>query len=99
MKIDKSWIRITEDDRVYKFVKSKLPQYDGKREVSIIDIYKCDNYYIAYLNGGENGSGDWKDYLEWIWKFFSNFDDVWLLDLINDAPDDVWTLRFGFRIK
>lgn len=96
---DENWVKITQDDRIYNFVKSKFPQYNGKRESGIMDIYKYNDYYIAYIHGGENGPGEWKDYMEWMKNLFSNFDDAWLLDLENDVPDDVWTLRLGFRIK
>lgn len=98
-----NWVKLPEDDRIYNFVKSKFPQYNGKREAGIMGIYKNDDngslYYIAYIHGGENGPGEWKDYMEWMKNLFANFNDAWLLDLDNDVPDDVWTMRLAFREK
>ena len=55
-------------------------------------------WYSAKIYGGVNGNGTWSSYLEDIKKLFSSIvQDVWLIDIENDVPDDVWTLRIGFR--
>lgn len=96
------WEKLTPQDKIYKYIEDRLPKYDGKREPGIMDVYKCgdeDVHYVAYIHGGENGPGSWVDYCEYIKNIFSNVTDSWLLDLVNDCADDVWTMRLGFREK
>lgn len=96
-----NWIKLDQNDRIYNFLKSKLPNKIGKRDVGIMYIYKVDNddRYVAYIHGGENGTGEWKDYMEYLKRLFTNINDSWLLDLENDCADDVWTLRLAFSEK
>lgn len=58
-----------------------------------------DNYAIISFHGGKNGCGDWDDYIKDISNLIlaldEYFSDVWLIDLINDCPDDVFDLRIG----
>lgn len=60
-----------------------------------------DDYAIISLHGGKNGCGNWEDYIEVISNLIltldNYFSDVWLIDLINDCPDDVFDLRIGLR--
>lgn len=57
--------------------------YEDKGDHVIITIY-----------GGFNGNGDWITYLNQITTIIQAL-DAWVIDLINDCPDDVWTLRIG----
>jgi hypothetical protein len=60
-----------------------------------------DPYYIATIFGGDNGSGNWKKYLNEVKKLVNElskkFSDVWIVDWWNDCLDDVYTLRVGVR--
>ena len=58
-------------------------EYEDKGDHAIITIY-----------GGFNGNGDWITYLNQITTIIQAL-DAWVIDLINDCPDDVWTLRIG----
>lgn len=57
--------------------------YVDKGDHSIITIY-----------GGFNGNGNWITYLNQIITIIQAL-DAWVIDLTNDCPDDVWTLRIG----
>lgn len=56
--------------------------------------------YVAQIFGGLNGKGNWNSYLIDISQFMGllkkRFKRVYLLDLKNDCPDDVFTLRVCF---
>ena len=67
---------------------------------SVTKVIQMDDsvWYSAKIYGGLNGNGTWSSYLEDIKKLFTSIvQDVWLIDIENDVPDDVWTLRIGFR--
>ena len=67
---------------------------------SVTKVIQMDDsvWYSAKIYGGVNGNGAWSSYLEDIKKLFTSIvQDVWLIDIENDVPDDVWTLRIGFR--
>jgi hypothetical protein len=67
---------------------------------SVTKVIQMDDsvWYSAKIYGGVNGNGMWSSYLEDIKKLFTSIvQDVWLIDIENDVPDDVWTLRIGFR--
>lgn len=58
---------------------------------------KCEDkgdHVIITIYGGFNGRGDWSLYLLQITRIIQAL-DAWVIDLINDCPDDVWTLRIG----
>lgn len=52
------------------------------------------DYVIITIDGGLNGSCDWRLYLPQITKIVQEF-NAWVIDLIMTASDDVWTLRIG----
>ena len=58
-------------------------KYEDKGDHAIITIY-----------GGFNGNGSWITYLTQIAIIIQAL-DAWVIDLTNDCPDDVWTLRIG----
>lgn len=106
------WEKLDQNDEVYRYIKSKLPNYSGTHSDSpkpgIYSLFKVPEHYngaeeetgchyVLQLHGGENGTGKWEDYMEYIKNLFQNVDDAWLLDLVNDAADDVWDLRLCFR--
>lgn len=66
-----------------KLARIKLAKVENKKTYKVLTIY-----------GGFNGSGDWKVYLTQIRSIVEAFDG-WIVDLVNDCLDDVWTLRIG----
>ena len=87
---------MNELTKVRNFIKSK-----NKISLdSVTKVIQMDDsvWYSAKIYGGVNGNGAWSSYLEDIKKLFTSIvQDVWLIDIENDVPDDVWTLRIGFR--
>lgn len=65
--------------------------------ISCEEIEPQDNYFIVKLYGGDNGWGRLTNYISDIKLIVDQFEDVWLIDWINDAPDDVWVLRIGIQ--
>ena len=97
------WEKVEKDDTSYEYLSSRLPRQKfnsgENRQPAITDIFKANDHYIAYIYGGENGPGNWKNYSEFLKDLFANLDNAWVIDLNNDCADDVWTLRLGFDIK
>ena len=52
------------------------------------------DHAIITIDGGFNGSGDWPLYLLQITRIVQEL-NAWVIELINDCLDDVWTLRIG----
>ena len=57
------------------------------------------SYYVLTVAGGLNGRGQLLFYLEdvakLVRKLMTRFNYVWLIDWINDCPDDVFSLKIG----
>lgn len=88
--------------RNYKEIIDKLKL----TKVSLASVEEKDDYDILTLHGGLNGSGDFYRYLEQVIAIVSKLElefntmwDIWLIDWINDCPDDRWVLRIGIRTK
>ena len=97
---DEHWTKVGEEDEGYIYIINKLPEYRGDRKPGIMDVFKTEEgHYVAYIHGGENGPGNWVDYSKYLNDLFISVPESWIIDLINDCPDDVWTLRLGFDIK
>lgn len=100
---DEHWEKVDKEDPGYKYISERIPKQklngSENRQPYIDKIFKTDDHYIAYIYGGENGPGNWKNYSDFLSELFSNLDHAWVIDLSNDCADDVWTLRIGFDIK
>lgn len=89
--------------RNYKELIDKL----NLTKVTLTSVEEKDGYDILTLDGGLNGKGNFLKYIgqvvSIIWNLerqgLSEIKDIWLIDWINDCPDDVWTLRIGIRNK
>ena len=78
----------------------------GREEGDLIKegIY-IDKYdtIIIMLNGGRNGDGRWVDYLNGLATILENIeklpevDEAYIVDIIDDCPDDVFNLRIAIR--
>lgn len=66
-------------------------------------VERFDGYDIITIHGGFNGTGYFGTYIAQVHEILTklsltyniSIDDIWLVDWINDCPDDVWTLRIG----
>jgi D-serine dehydratase len=57
-------------------------------------------YVVVEFYGGLNGSGNWVEYMKDITSMFNILQseyNCWLVNLENDCPDDVFTLKIGIR--
>lgn len=61
-------------------------------------------YFIASITGGKNGGNNKRRILTYFSvvkkvakRLIEQFGNVWLVDWVNDCPDDVWDVRLGFR--
>ena len=94
---------LENDDPIVLELNEIITNLKSKNKISldsIIKVIQMDDsvWYSAKIYGGVNGNGTWSSYLEDIKKLFTSIvQDVWLIDIENDVPDDVWTLRIGFR--
>jgi len=47
------------------------------------------------------GNGKWENYFSEMMGFVKNMKkngyDIWMVDWVNDCPDDVSTIKFGFK--
>ena len=61
------------------------------------DPYK---YIVISIYGGLNGAGNWVEYMNCIsdllWQLSMKY-KCWVVDLVNDCLDDVFTLRIGLK--
>lgn len=97
---DEHWEKLPKEDEGYVYIQERLPEYKGDRKPGIMDVFKAEGgYYIAYIHGGDNGPGSWVYYTEYLNELMKSVPDSWVIDLVNDCPDDVWTLRLGYEIK
>ena len=94
---------LENDDPIVLELNEIITNLKSKNKISldsIIKVIQMDDsvWYSAKIYGGVNGNGTWSSYLEDIKKLFTSIvQDVWLIDIENDVPDDVWTLIIGFR--
>jgi len=68
-----------------------------RSRIEVYEVDPQDNYYVVTIYGGDNGYGRLTNYLSDIKLIVDQFEDVWLIDWVNDVLDDVWTLRIGIQ--
>lgn len=93
---------LKEDDPVTIEIKTLIQKLNSSNKISldkVTEVLLNDGsvWYEARIYGGLNGNGNWVDYLVDIENIFKKLKDSWLINIDNDAPDDVWVLRLGFR--
>lgn len=86
--------------RNYKEIIEKLQL----NKISLASVEEKEDYDILTFFGGLNGRGFFYYYLEQVLTIidkigytFSVVPDIWLIDWVNDCPDDRWVLRIGVR--
>ena len=69
------------------------------RKVSDIIEENKEFHYVVHVHGGDNGNGNWSDYLIDINKLVveleNTFDSAYIISIENDCPDDVHEILFG----
>ena len=59
------------------------------------------HHFVIHLHGGDNGNGDWSDYLMQLKNIFVNLEEVfekaWIIQIENDCLDDVHEVLIGVR--
>ena len=96
---------VGEKNPVYKYVKDQVKwtnlSLENMRKVrSPFDSSAF--HYVIHLYGGNNGQADWPSYLKDISFVVEQLDKeyaVWLIELINDCPDDVFDVYIGLENK
>ena len=88
---------------VFKKIKIKYTE-EGNLEtfhaLRTADIGK-DKYGTTVLtvHGGYNGPGEWINYLNALTDLFKELKkhdvDAWVIDIVNDCPDDVFDAKIG----
>lgn len=82
-----------------------LTEKTSKLQVNdIVELHDRTEYYAPYVvvefYGGLNGSGNWFEYMKDITNMFDILQpeyNCWLVNLENDCPDDLFTLKIGIR--
>lgn len=69
------------------------------REVEFGSVEEKEDHDVITIYGGFNGYGEILYYLRQIdciiYELLGYYKDVWLVDWVNDCPDDLWCLRLG----
>ena len=98
-KLDKQWAKdikknlLTLAEKV-KTKKDKLSLFD------VVEFNKRDQYLVVRFFGGLNGPGKWTEYMPQITKLINEISKeyhCWLVQLVNDCIDDVFTLDIGIE--
>jgi hypothetical protein len=96
------WVKLSKGDTVFTELEDIIKSIDNRNNgPKVVDVAKVDdendNRYVSTIYGGENGSGKWSEYFDVLKQICTAIVDCWIIDLINDPADDVWTLRLAFR--
>ena len=65
------------------------------KNIKIQAITDHDSHYVLEINGGLNGSGNWKMYLTQLQSIVDAFEEAYIIDLSYDCIDDIWYLTLG----
>ena len=65
------------------------------KNIKIQSIREYDSHYVLTINGGLNGSGNWKMYLTQLQSIVEAFEEAYIIDLSYDCLDDIWYLTLG----
>lgn len=77
-----------------KFIESK----GVNSNLKVVEVFLVnDDHYVVKLYGGLNGNGEWSKYLDDI-KNIIDSTPSYVIKLVADVPDDVWTLYIGLEI-
>ena len=99
---NETWEVIDRNTKAYKaFLKAVKDASTIKSKFAVLDVAKVkgSDHYVGIVYGGLNGPGNWNNYFKDLGKIINKgLKNVWLIDVINDCADDVFTARFGFRI-
>lgn len=84
-------------EKLSNFIKNTFDELKFKR-ISFDKIQVKSDHILIHISGGGNGPGRWQDYLGQIDSIVRAFKGSYVVDIINDCPDDIWYLRLGLRM-
>lgn len=87
-----------DDVNIYNYILG-----DPEVDCEMLEEGDCDpsqlDYYGVIVHGGQNGSGKWSTYLlalhELLERLEDTFQDVWIISMDIDVPDDVFDVEIG----
>ena len=90
------WVKVN-DDNFIKNVDYHIDTCFGLSYVAEVPSPDSQLRWIIGLHGGENGNGKWNEYLLNMISTYNKlkeiFENVTVLDVKNDVPDDVFDMR------
>lgn len=97
---DEDWVKIEDDDVIRQF-NNCLNGTDDLSTSYVAGVPSPDEigspHYVWEIHGGKNGSGEWNEYLvdllSTVNKLKKIFNDVDILSIRTDVPDDVFDVR------
>lgn len=99
---NETWVKV-DDDNFIKNVDYHIDTCFGLSYVAEVPSYDSQPRWIVSLHGGKNGNGKWNEYLLSMISTYNKlkeiFEDVTILDIKNDVPDDVFDVRIVLSNK
>lgn len=97
---DEDWFKIEDDDVIRQF-NHCLNGTDDLSTSYVAGVPSPDEigkpHYVWEIHGGKNGSGEWNEYLvdllSTVNRLKKIFNDVDILSIRTDVPDDVFDVR------
>ena len=90
------WVKV-DDDNFIKNVDYHIGTGVGLSYVAEVPSPDSQPRWIIGLHGGKNGDGKWNEYFFNMISTYNElkeiFEDVTVLDIKNDVPDDVFDMR------
>jgi hypothetical protein len=90
------WIKVN-DANFIKNVDYHIDTCFGLSYVAEVPSYDSQPRWIIGLHGGKNGDGKWNEYFLSMISTYNKlkeiFENVTVLDIKNDVPDDVFDMR------
>lgn len=96
-KLDKQWAKDIKKN-LLKLTEKVTTKKDKLSLFDVVEFNKRDEYLVVRFFGGLNGPGKWTEYMPQITKLIDEIAKIyhcWLVQLVNDCLDDVFTLDIG----
>ncbi len=101
-KLTEKWAKDIRE-KVNSITNSVKTQKDKLGMFDVVEFKKRDKYVVIRILGGLNGPGEWTNYMASITKLINKITEeykrTWVVQLVNDCIDDVFTLDIGIGIQ